>query len=114
MKTGLAAFAAEMFVDRVGEVFRLVPSVAASEETREPFELELVEVTRSRGRTPAAGGAGTREPFALLFALRGRTPLGPSLHRLVDEAFEPEDLLLSRVVVPGRDPRAIYYEAVFG
>jgi hypothetical protein len=112
VKTGLAAFTAEMFAGRVGEIFRLVPS-GESPAPREPFELELIDVSRY-GARPAAGGVELREPFALLFTLRGATPLGPGLHRLVHEVFEPDDLLVSRVVVPGRDPRAIYYEAIFG
>jgi hypothetical protein len=109
-KVGLAAFTAELFVGRVGEVFRLMPSVESPDPALAPYELELIEVRR--GRTPA--GATLREPFALLFTLRSRTPLGPGLHRLVHDVFAPDDMFLSRVVVPERDPRAIYYEAVFG
>jgi hypothetical protein len=107
---GLAQFTARLFVGRVGEVFRLAPSDDARGTAGGPFELELIEVRRAGG----GGGEAAREPFALLFALRNRTPLGPGLHRLVHEAFEPDDLFLSRVFVPGRDPRAVYYEAVFG
>jgi len=108
-RVGLAQFTAQLFVGRVGEVFRLIPSDDAPGVARGPFELELIEVRRSGG-----GGQATREPFALLFTLRSRAPLGPGLHRLVHGAFEPDDLFLSRVFVPGRDPRAVYYEAVFG
>jgi hypothetical protein len=39
------------------------------------------------------------------------------LHRLVHTDFEPCELLLSRVFVPGRgtgDGTVMYYEAVFG
>jgi len=109
-KVGLAQFTAPLFVGRVGEVFRLSPSDDAPGTAGGLFDLELIEV-RQPGR---GGGEAAREPFALLFALRSRTPLEPGLHRLVHEAFEPDDLFLSRVFVPGRDPRAVYYEAVFG
>jgi hypothetical protein len=109
-KVGLAQFTAPLFVGRVGEVFRLSPSDDAPGTAGGLFDLELIEV-RQPGR---GGGEAAREPFALLFALRSRTSLEPGLHRLVHEAFEPDDLFLSRVFVPGRDPRAVYYEAVFG
>ena len=109
-KVGVVAFTAELFVGRVGEVFRLTPSVESPGAALAPYELELIDVRR--GHNPA--GATLREPFALLFTLRRGTPLGPGLHRLVHDGFAPDDLFLSRVVVPNRDPRAIYYEAVFG
>jgi|SRR5262245_41052000 len=111
-KVGLAAFAAELFIGRVGEVFRLMPSVTVPGAGPDPFELELIEVAR-RGRA-TADGPPLREPFSLLFSLRSRTRLGSGLFRLVHETFEPDDVFLSRVVVPDRDPRAVYYEAVFG
>ena len=107
-KVGLAAFTAELFIWRVGEVFRL------SGAGPDPLELELIEVAR-RGRAGVApDGTLLREPFSLLFTLRSRTPFGSGLYRLVHESFEPDDLFFSRIVVPGRDPRAVYYEAVFG
>ena len=113
-KVGLAALAAELFIGRVGEVFRLVPAVTVPGTGPDPFELELIEVAR-RGRAGvAADGTPMREPFSLLFTLRSRTPFGSGLYRLVHESFEPDDLFFSRIVVPGRDPRAVYYEAVFG
>jgi hypothetical protein len=108
-KVGLAAFTAELFLGRIGEVFRLTRSVESPGAVQASCELELIDVRR--GTRPT--GARLREPFALLFILRSRMPLGPGLHRLVHDAFAPDDLFLSRVVVPDRDPRAIYYEAVF-
>lgn len=36
------------------------------------------------------------------------------LYRLRCEAFQTEAVLLSRVVVPYREPGEMYYEAVFG
>ncbi|HEY3044523.1 MAG TPA: hypothetical protein VGJ39_10885 [Vicinamibacterales bacterium] len=113
MKVGLAAFTADHFVGRVGEVFRLMPSVESPDASCAPYEVELIDVRRS-GKPRAASGAILREPFALLFTLRSRVPLEAGLHRLVHDVFASDDLFLSRVVVPGRDPRAIYYEAVFG
>jgi hypothetical protein len=77
-------------------------------------EMELLEV---RAGKPSWGRNGQREPFALLFSVRGQAPLGPGLHRLIQEGFEPCDLFLSRVTVPERNDEGgavMFYEAVFG
>ena len=111
---GLAELTADHFVGRVGEVFRLIPSVESPDASPVAYELELIEVRRAGKPRGAGGGATLREPFALLFTLRGAMPLGSGLHRLVHDVFAPDDLFLSRDVVPERNPRAIYYEAVFG
>jgi hypothetical protein len=108
-KIGVAAFTADLFAGRIGEVFRLVRSVDTPGAALTPYELELVEVKRW-GKAVAGG---THEPFALLFMLRSRHPLGRGLYRVLHDALEADDLFLSRVVVPGKEPRAVYYEAVF-
>ena len=103
----MADYTAEHFANLVGQVFHFSPSENA--QTSKPVLLELIDINQ---RT--AIHAGARDPFLLLFVLRSDAPLGPGLHRLVREGFEPCDWFLNRVVVPGRDPRAAYYQAVFG
>ena len=53
-KVRLAAFTAELFVGRVGDVFRLTPSVESPEASPAAYEVELIEV--KRGGKPADGG----------------------------------------------------------
>jgi uncharacterized protein DUF6916 len=102
MKFEIANYTADTFLPYIGQVLRFVPG---------DVQLELLEVKRhsSNGRP-----AGFREPFALLFALRGEDQLGRGLHRIAHDDFEPADWFLTRVLAPGRDPRLAYYEAVFG
>jgi uncharacterized protein DUF6916 len=114
MRVGIGEMTAEMWVPLVGEVFMFVPSAGDAGASAEPTALELLDVSQYASRTRSGNQHPPREPFSLLFTLRSLTPLGKGLHRLVHEAFAPDDLLLSRVLVPGRDPRATYYEAVFG
>lgn len=101
-------YTAETFAALVGQVFRFDPAEHAA-DTGKPVLLELIDITQ---RT--ATSTGTRDPFLLLFVLRSDTPLGPGLQRISREGFEPCEWFLNRVVVPGRDPRAAYYQAVFG
>jgi len=83
----------------------------SADAARLQVELELLEVTRQN-----AGGrpSGFREPFSLLFALRSSKPLASGLHSITHDDFEAAGWFLTRVLVPGRDPRLAYYEAVFG
>ena len=101
-------YTAETFAGMVGQMFRFDPAEYAA-ETGKPVLLELIDITQR-----AAMSTGTRDPFLLLFVLRSDAPLGPGLHRICREGFEPCEWFLNRVVVPARDPRAAYYQAVFG
>lgn len=98
---------AETFAGLVGQVFRFERVEDAG--MGDPVLLELIDVTHRAAIYP-----GTRDPFLLLFVLRSDAPLGPGLHRISREGFEPCEWFLNRVVVPARDPRAAYYQAVFG
>jgi len=100
-------YTADTFAGLVGQVFRFEPAENAATGTA--VLLELIDIQQR-----AASHAGIRDPFLLLFVLRSEKPLGPGLHRIVREGFEPCEWFLNRVVVPGRDPRAAYYQAVFG
>ncbi len=99
-----------LFEPQVGRVFefdRPGSEPAASDRVR----LELLEVSGS----PAAPATGEfRAPFTLLFALRSGAELGTGLHRLAHQDFEPCEWFLNRVLVPDRDMRQSYYQAVFG
>lgn len=79
---------------------------------------ESQRVARARAADPASYPAHFRTPFSLLFALNlaGQPALSLDLHRLHQPGFEECDLLLTRVLVPERDPRdgsVAFYEAVF-
>jgi hypothetical protein len=73
--------------------------------------MELVQVARLKRH------AGTiRDPFSLLFVMRGSPPLARGIPRLIHRDFEPLDIFLQRVSVPEReraDPAAMFFEAVF-
>ena len=102
----MADYTADTFTGLVGQVFRFEP--AENAVAGRPVLLELIDISQR-----AAGSTETRDPFLLLFQLRSDTPLGPGLHRISREGFEPCQWFLNRVVVPGRAPGA-YYQAVFG
>ena len=53
-------------------------------------------------------------PFSLVFAATDGQPSEKGLHRIAHVDFAPCDWLLTRVHLPGKDPRIAYYEAVFG
>jgi hypothetical protein len=103
-------YTAATFTPHIGEMFRFEPSGnAGSNGDADPALLELIEVTAGRGVAETS-----RQPFVLLFAIGSERPLGPGLHRIVRDGFESCDWFLNRVAVPGRDPHAAYYQAVFG
>src|SRR2546425_11668234 len=108
VKFAMEHYTAEVFESYVGQVFEFDPTADPQGDSGKRVQLELLEVTRS---TPAPG---YRPPFALLFALRGPTPLGRGLHRVAHDDFEPCDWFVNRVVVHGRDPGTAYCQAVFG
>src|SRR5687768_12589855 len=96
------------FAGLIGQVFRFDRAEDGT-ESGHPVLLELIDISHR-----AAVDPGTRDPFLLLFVLRSDAPLGPGLHRIAREGFEPCEWFLNRVVVPARDARAAYYQAVFG
>jgi hypothetical protein len=104
-------YTAGMFLPYVGQAFEFERPADARGIVGERVQLELLEV-----RKPNSGARpeGFREMFALLFALRSPEPLGPGLHRIAHDDFEPSDWFLTRVLVPGGDPSVAYYESVFG
>jgi len=107
MKFVIDEYTADTFLPYVGRVFKFESENVA----RSPVHLELLEVKRQRS---SGRPAGFREPFALLFGLRGADALGTGFHRITHEDFEPADWFLTRVLDPGRDPHLACYEAVFG
>lgn len=76
------------------------------------WRMKLIEVARPVGLS----GAGTlRAPFSLLFVNLESEPLNDRVcHRIRCNAFESDEILLSRVVVPRPEPGKMYYEAIFG
>jgi hypothetical protein len=123
MRFSIEDFTAETFFPYQGQRLPFQRPPDGSGTSGDVAELELLEVTRPERvlriekADPDKHAKRLREPFSLLFALRGQAPLGMGLHRLVHTDFEPCELLLSRVFVPGRgtgDGTVMYYEAVFG
>jgi hypothetical protein len=107
----LEEFTAELFQLRLGDTFTFLrpESPAAGKAAG----LTLIEVHVSTH----PGAPGKRKPFSLLFTLRDSPPLNDRLaHKLAHPGFEPCEILLSRVTVPGLDKHdgTMYYEAVFG
>ena len=103
--TGIADFTAQLFQPLVGQAVQWERPGGGT------ARLELLEV-QTYPRQPGM----TRDPFSLLFELKGQKPIEPGLPRLVHPGFEPCELLLSRVRVPEfeRAHRAgVFYEAVF-
>lgn len=100
-------YASDTFVPLVGQVFSFHCTADASDP---PIQLELLEVQAS----PHLAGAAGRQRFSLLFALRGGEATRESTLHLRRDAFEPCAWFINRVMVPARDPRTPYYEAIFG
>ena len=97
----------DAFASRVGEVFTFHQRADASDS---PLLLELVEVEEAQH----GAGPGGRQPFSLLFALRGADATAESTLHLRHAEFEPCAWFVNRVVAPNRDATRAYYEAVFG
>ena len=97
----------DVFASLVGQVLCFHRTADGNDP---PIHFELLEVQSAAHRT----GLHARQPFSLLFALQsGDEGLQSTLHFRHDD-FEPCAWFVNRVVVPGRDPRTPYYEAVFG
>jgi hypothetical protein len=107
MKFVMEKYAADTFLPYLGQVFNFESVDVAAQRV----QLELSEVRRqeSSGRPN-----GFREPFALVFTASGGALSTSALLRLMHDDFEAADWFLTRVMVPDRDPRLAYYEAVFG
>lgn len=106
---GMQQYTRELFESYVGQLFEF-ERPRDQHAVPDRVQLELLEVSSASG-SPAAG---FRAPFTLLFALRSAEPLAGGLHRIAHGDFEPCDWFVNRVVVPGRDGRLAYYQAVFG
>lgn len=101
-KTGIAAVTAESFQPFVGKLLRFQRADGAA------VELELLEVTTSSRKAGLQ-----RQPFSLLFALKGENPLGQGLLTLHHDDFAADPWFITRVSVLGGDPAIAYCEAVF-
>jgi len=100
-------YTSDAFAPLVGQVFCFHRTADAGDS---PMQLELLAVQPSR-RPASVGG---RQLFSLLFAWREGDATQQSTLYLQHDAFEPCAWFINRVLVPGRDPRTPYYEAVFG
>ena len=104
-------FTADLFLPHLGELFEWERPTSRNGTGEGHAQMHLIEVTRQ----PHHPGV-SREPFSLLFRMKGQRALAWGLHTLVHPEFERCELLLSRVRVPQyerKDPDGIYYEAVF-
>ena len=107
MKFEMEKYTADTFAPYVGQVFAFESADAA----RKPMQLELVEVKRQKS---GARPQGFRESFSLLFTTPNPGPFLSATLRILHDDFAPSDWFVSRVLVPGADPRVAYYEAIFG
>ena len=109
----LAALTAESFRPYVNTIFEFRGIAADGSVASSGAELELMEVNTpsdgSRNRDPR-----WRQPFSLLFVMRGGSLSANGLCRMTHNAFATSDLFLSRVDVRSRPFTQPYYEAVFG
>jgi hypothetical protein len=100
----MLALTADAFAARVGEEFVFEGAAGV-------VRMKLVSLARFPRHELT-----DREPFSIIFVLKGQDPLGLGLHRLVHPELEPFDMFLSRVMVPRlqkADPDGMFYEAVF-
>ena len=107
MKFEMEKYMADTFAPYVGQVF----SFESADAARKSVQLELVEVKRHKS---GARPQGFREPFALLFTAQSPESFASASLRILHDDFAPSEWFVSRVLVPGADPRVAYYEAVFG
>jgi hypothetical protein len=106
-KISMTQYSGDAFAARVGQVFSFHRIAGANDP---PVHLELVDVQTS----PHQAGAGHRQSFSLLFALRSGDATQESTLHLRHDEFEPCAWFVNRVTAPERDPKTPYYEAVFG
>jgi hypothetical protein len=111
IKPSLKDFTAEHFLQYEGRTLTFLRPADDPENPGAPVELQLVAVSASGPSGSAA--PGHREPFSLLFrSVKGET-FGSGLPKLVDSAFDPCELFLSRVQPPMGLSAGVYYEAIF-
>jgi uncharacterized protein DUF6916 len=110
-KKGLADFTGATLLPYAGQVFVFQRPAGPDGRPGGEARLVLLEVNQY----PRQPGL-SRDPFSLLFVMKGQAPLEKGLPRLMHQDFEPFDIFLQRVTVPkyeNIDPAGMYYEAVF-
>ena len=106
-KFEMEKYTADTFAPYVGQAFRF----ESADVARKPVQLELLEVKRPKyGARPQ----DLREPFSLMFTAASPESFTSAVLRILHDDFASSEWFVSRVFVPGADPRAAYYEAVFG
>jgi hypothetical protein len=117
-KQNLQDLTAESFRPHEGRDLIFSRSVARGGIFSRSVAMKLAKVTiyehiiKIESRNPAIYGKRSREPFSLVFELKGAELLGEGLHRLIHKDFEGCQLFLSQVSQPGSDG-TLLYEAVF-
>jgi hypothetical protein len=112
IKPSLKDLTMEHFVHHEGRTLSFVRPADDQVNPGAPVELQLVAVS-ALGPSGSAAPPAHREPFSLLFRSANGETLGRGLPKLVDPAFEPCELFLSRVQAPVGLPAGVYYEAIF-
>jgi hypothetical protein len=114
---GLLDFSAELFEPYVGQVFAFSnPEGPGGEPAR--VELELLEIKRwgrpeaNRRPSVAEALAPGRQPFSMLFRSSSPQPVGFHPLRMKSPDFGGCELLVTRILAQGRDPKFCYYEVV--
>lgn len=81
------------------------------------FAVEEVSVNRRLAEAAKACEPGSiyqRIPFSVILRAIEEPPFVQAVLRLDHPGFEECDMMITRIVMPGRDPRAAWFEAVFG
>lgn len=81
------------------------------------FVVDEVSVNRRLAEAAKACEPGSiyqRIPFSVILRANGEPPFVQAVLRLEHPGFEDCDLMITRIVMPGHDPRAAWFEAVFG
>ncbi len=114
---GLLDFSAELFEPYLGQVFAFSnPEGPDGEPAR--VELELFEIKRwgrpeANRRPPVAEAlAPGRQPFSMLFRSSSPQPVGYRMLFLQHPDFSGCELLVTRILALGRDPKFCYYEVI--
>jgi hypothetical protein len=81
------------------------------------FTVEEVAVNSRVAEASKAGQPGSiyqRIPFSVLLRALDEPPFVQALLGLEHPDFEDCDIMITRIAMPGRDPQAAWFEAVFG
>jgi hypothetical protein len=101
-----------------GQVLTLVLEQGAEKgDAAYRFALEEVRVNRRLAEATNAGQPGSvyqRIPFAITLRALEEPPFVQAVLRLDHDGFEDCSIMITRVVMPGRDPGMAWFEAVFG